>query len=128
PDAELEAYLPRLRQMQAQIETGAQQIFEKTRMPPSGSNSPDLRRIAEKVLADPATEATPYKRLVIETEPKHEVEPRRSTWPDGDYIVIKTWTEEYDWFVVATAEKDGNDWRLCFYQLRRYTKALKGDS
>mgnify|MGYP001347077855 CR=1 FL=1 len=128
PDAELEAYLPRLRQMRAQIEAGAQRIFENTRMPPAGSTSPELRRIAEKVLADPAAEATPYKRLVIETEPKHEVERRESSYPDGDYIVIKKWTEEYDWFVVATAEKDGVDWRLCFYQLRKYTKALAGDS
>lgn len=127
-DPEVEKRIPALRELQKKIEVGAVKAYESMRMPEAKSTSADLVTIAKKVLALPDTGATAYKRIVITKDKEHYVEHRKSTTDQGDRILIKTWTEEYDWFEVATAEKVEDSWRIVFYQLRKYTKALKGDS
>ncbi|MCE9582148.1 MAG: hypothetical protein K8T20_06620 [Planctomycetes bacterium] len=127
-DPEYEALLPQLLALYAKVEEGAKAAYENARLPEARSTSADLMAIAEKVLADPATESGARKRVVINADKQHESERRSSERIDGEWIYVKSWTEEYDWFQVAAAEKVGADWRIVFYQLRRYTKALKGDS
>ncbi len=128
PDPKAAETLDRLHALKKKIEVGAEKAYRAMRMPPAASSDADLVAIAKKVLASKESEAGPYRRMVITKDKQRYSEHRKNTTDAGDRIIIRSWTEEYEWFEVATAEKVDNDWRIVFYQLRRYTKALKGDS
>lgn len=128
PEPKDEQLLAKLRALLATVETRAQATFANARLPAAPTQDPELLEVAKRVLGEEKGEFAPgeWKRMVINAPKQHYQTRRSSSTIEGDYIVIRSWNEEWDEFQVCLAEKVDQDWRLVYYSFRYYTVALSG--
>lgn len=128
PEPKDEQLLVKLRALLATVESRAQATYANARMPAAPTQDPELLEVAKRVLGAEQGELAPgeWKRMVVNAPKEHYQTRRSSSTIEGDYIVIRSWNEEWDEFQVCLAEKVDQDWRLVYYSFRYYTVALSG--
>lgn len=107
-----------LRAAAAALEERGQRALAGTRMPAAASTDPGLVKLARDCLANPEYGVGPYERLVITSAPTRQTAKRSDRWVEGDYLYIRTWTEEWEEMYVVLAEKTGEHHRLVTYVLK----------
>lgn len=124
-DAEAAAAVSPIKEAQKKVEAGATRVLAAARMPESRSTDPELLEAAKAALEH--AKYGPFERMAVNADKTHHVEKRKDSYVEGEYIVIRTWTDEYDTFQVACAEKVDGVHRIVYYSLK-YFERTKPDS
>ncbi len=108
----------RLRAFVERTEARAQRAVASARLPAAASTDARLTALARECLSNPEYGAGTIKRLVLTSTPSRETAKRSDSWVEGDYLYVRTWTEEWEEFQVVTAEELGEHHRLVTYTLK----------
>ncbi|MBX3470020.1 MAG: hypothetical protein KF878_24350 [Planctomycetes bacterium] len=101
-----------LRAAAARAEDRAQRALARVRLPGAATSDPRLLQVARDCMAGAP------ERLVITSLPERKTERRSDSWVEGDYLYTRTWTEEWEEFYVAAAERVGEHHRIVTYVLK----------
>ncbi|MFO0600224.1 MAG: hypothetical protein U0228_33250 [Myxococcaceae bacterium] len=115
-EAEAQKTADELKAFQAKVEARGKALIAKNRFPPAESTDPNLLATARKLLPDCG--AGKIERLLINYGPKRKTERMSSSRDEGQWIRITSWNEAWEEFQVVTAEPEGNDFRLVYYDFR----------
>ena len=108
----------RLKAFAQGVEARGQKVLAGTRMPRAATSDAALERLVRDCLANPDYGVGKFERLVISSAPRRETAVRRDSWVDGNYLYVRTWTEEWDEMQVALAEHVGEHLRVVYYTLK----------